>query len=94
MNVLLLRPFDIHEHSIEPEYGFLECGGLFRNLAYELVSMYRLWSRSNYAPGFAGASLLGSLSTMMSKSMSFSVSVDMSFSKQKAYSPGVFAVKT
>lgn len=35
MNALLLRPFDIHKHSIEPEYGFLECGGLFRNLAYE-----------------------------------------------------------
>jgi hypothetical protein len=33
----------------------------------------------------AGASLLGSLSTMISKSISFAVSVDMSFSKQKEY---------
>ena len=45
-------------------------------------------------PGLAGASLRGSLSTMMSKSSSFSVKVDMSFSKQKEYSPTIFAVRT
>lgn len=49
---------------------------------------------SEICPGFAGASLRGSLSTMISKSTSFSVRVDMSFSKQKAYSPTVFAVRT
>ena len=45
-------------------------------------------------PGFAGAIRRGSLSTIISKSTSFSDSVDMSFSKQKAYSPGVLAVRT
>lgn len=45
-------------------------------------------------PGLVEGSLLGSLSTMMSKSMSFSVREDMSFSKQKEYSPTVFAVRT
>ena len=45
-------------------------------------------------PGLAGASLRGSLSTMMSKSSNFSVRVDISFSKQNEYSPTVFAVKT
>lgn len=50
------------------------------------------WSAS--CPGFAGGSLRGSLSTMISKSISFVVKVDISFSKQKEYSPGVFPVKT
>jgi hypothetical protein len=49
---------------------------------------------SAICPGLAGASLRGSLSTMMSKSTSFSVKVDMSFSKQNEYSPTVFAVRT
>ena len=45
-------------------------------------------------PGFALASLLGSLSTMISKSINFSVNVLISFSKQNEYSPAWLAVKT
>jgi len=43
--------------------------------------------------GFAGATCLGSDSTMMSKSTSFSETEDISFEKQKAYSPTRWAVK-
>ena len=57
-----------------------------------LSSKALVWSES--CPCFAGGSLLGSLSTMISKSMSFSVRVDMSFSKQNEYSPTVLAVRT
>ena len=68
---------------------------IFINIPFNLnmlSSSALVWSDT--FPGFAGASLRGSLSTMISKSTSFSVSVDMSFSKQKAYSPAWLAVKT
>lgn len=45
------------------------------------------------ATGLAGATGLGSLSTMMSKSTSFSEKDDMSLEKQNEYSPVSVAVK-
>ena len=56
-----------------------------------LSSKLLVWSAS--AVGFAGAIGLGSLSTMMSKSTSFSENDDMSLEKQNEYSPIRWAVK-
>lgn len=53
----------------------------------------RLLVCSVSAVGLAGATGRGSLSTMMSKSTSFSEKDDMSFEKQNEYSPTRCAVK-
>ena len=57
-----------------------------------LSSSALVWSAT--WPGFVEGSRRGSLSTIMSKSMSFSFNPLPSFVKQNAYSPGAFAVRT